>query len=135
MKLLAITSAGLALLLLEGCAAPTVAPRPIARLHPAAAVRVVPHPHLVGLVPVPWQRTQSVSHGRTLRIFFFGGASRCGGVRRVHVADRARSVVVTLYQGHDPGANYCPVTMAREKRVDVRLDHPLGNRTVVDGAA
>jgi len=134
-KLSAIASAALALLLLEGCTVTTERPRAVVKVRSAAAVRVVPHPHLVGLVPVPWQRAQTVGHGRRLSIFFFGGASRCGGVRRVHVVDKARSVVVTLYQGHDPGANYCPVTMAREKRVDVRLDHPLGNRTVVDGAA
>jgi hypothetical protein len=131
-----ITSVAVALLLLEGCSASAVeGPRPttkVARL--GAAVRVVPHPHLVGLVAVPWHRVESTDHGRRLHIFFFGGASRCGGLRKVHVVDRTRSVVVTLFQGHDPGANYCPVTMAREKKVDVQLDHPLGKRTVVDGA-
>jgi hypothetical protein len=132
-----ITSVAVALLLLEGCTAAAIEgsrPPPKVARQRAAAVRVVPHPHLVGLVAVPWHRFQSTDHGRRLRIFFFGGASRCGGLRRVHVVAKTRSVVVTLFQGHDPGANYCPVTMAREKKVDVRLDHPLGKRTVVDGA-
>jgi hypothetical protein len=132
----AIASAVLALLVLEGCGTSAIeGPRSTTKVaRVGGAVRVVPHPHLVGLVAVPWHRTQTLDHGRRLRIFYFGGASRCGGLRKVHVVDRTRSVVVTLFQGHDPGANYCPVTMAREKKVDVRLDHPLGQRRVVDGA-
>ena len=56
MKLSAIASAALALLLLEGCTVTTERPRAVVEAHPAAAVRVAPNPHLVGLVPVPWER-------------------------------------------------------------------------------
>ena len=123
------------LLLLQGCAAPSHEGQHSAHQPRLGAVeRAQPNAHLVGLVALPWQRAQSVHHGHQLRVFFFGGATRCGGLKKVQVLDRKRTVKVTLFEGHDPGANYCPVTMAREKKVDVRLDHPLGQRRVVDGA-
>jgi hypothetical protein len=123
--------------LLQACGGSLDRPNSPARLvHPrSAAVRVEPNPHLLGQVSIPWHRAQVFDHGRAVRIFFFGGARRCGGLNRVKVLGRRNTVTVTLYEGHDPGANYCPVTKALEKKVDIRLRTPLRHRRLVDGAA
>ena len=121
-----------ALFLLQGCAAPS-GEHTADQAHSGAA-RTEPNAHLVGLVALPWQRARSVDHGHKLRVFYFGGATRCGGLKKVRVLDRKRSVEVTLFEGHDPGANYCPLAMVHQSKVDVRLQHPLGKRTLVDGA-
>lgn len=125
-----------ALFLLEGCAARSGdVQHSTSQVRSGAVVRTEPNAHLVGLVAIPWQRARSVDHGHKLRVFYFGGATRCGGLKKVRVLDRKRSVELTLFEGHDPGANYCPLAMMHQSKVDVRLHRPLGNRTLEDGAA
>jgi hypothetical protein len=124
-----------ALFLLQGCASTSrVGQHTADHLRSRPVGRTEPNAHLVGLVALPWQRADSVDHGHKLRVFYFGGATRCGGLKKVRVLDRKRSVEVTLFEGHDPGANYCPLAMVHQSMVDVRLHHPLGKRNLVDGA-
>jgi hypothetical protein len=122
----------IALLLLQSCAAPA-APQLHSQATTAHLRPVTPNTRLQGLVAIPWQRARTLEGGHRLRIFFYGGASRCGGLKKVAVHESARSVVVTLFQGHVPGSTYCPITTAQEKRVNVHLRHALGTRKLKDG--
>jgi hypothetical protein len=122
----------IAFLLLQSCAAPA-APQSHSEATAAHARSVTPNTRLQGLVAIPWQRARTLGGGHRLRIFFYGGASRCGGLKKVAVRERARSVVVTLFEGHVPGSTYCPVTTAHEKRVNVHLTSALGRRKLKDG--
>lgn len=65
------------------------------------------------------------------------GLPQCAVLGRVDVAESATSVRVTLWVGHQPGAD-CggpQPQLAREVVTRVRLAAPLGGRTVHDGAA
>lgn len=128
-----------AFLLLQSCGA-----TPSARSHAEANVvqagsvtpsarSVTPNARLEGLVAIPWERARTLAGGHRLRIFFHGGASRCGGLKKVAVRETRRSVVVTLFQGHVPGSTYCPISTVQQKKVNVHLPQALRDRKVKDG--
>jgi hypothetical protein len=74
--------------------------------------------------------------GRTLRLEVRIGGPPCDAVRAVHVDERAHTVVVTVRAGSLPGAKCGPGVAAvlGTFPVTVRLDAPLGERTLRDGA-
>jgi hypothetical protein len=121
-----------AFLLLQSCGA-THSARSHTEANVVQARSVTPNARLEGLVAIPWERARTLAGGRRLRIFFHGGASRCGGLKKVAVRETRRSVVVTLFQGHVSGSTYCPISTVQQKKVNVHLPQALGDRKVKDG--
>ena len=77
------------------------------------------------------------TEGRTLRLEVQAGGAPCDGVRDVSVQETLKTVTVTVTVGPDPeNANCGPGVVAMIGRIPVeaKLRHPLGNRTLIDGA-
>jgi hypothetical protein len=98
---------------------------------------VTPNPSAVDLAPARWNRVQPAADGRSLTVYFTLGPPPCSVLGRVDTKDAADKVTVTLQVGRLPGADCSgPQPMiAFPQSVVVKLSSPLGNRTVVDGAA
>ena len=99
---------------------------------PGGAQRVEPRDGLVDIRATSFDRFRSRAQGRAVDLFFWSGIEECYGVDRVDVRYATKTVTVTIYEGRDPGAETC-IELAVRKVVQVELDEPLGNRTVVDG--
>ena len=108
--------------------APTGAMPPVS----PSPVLVEPRDGLVDVRPIPWRRARPVG-ARTLRVEFTSGVEECYGLDRVEVRSGPRAVTVTLYEGRVPSAEVC-IEIAVAKAVQVRLDEPLGDRDIRDGA-
>jgi hypothetical protein len=94
---------------------------------------VTPQPGMVDVRPVPW--TSAKGKGRTVTVTWVSGVAPCTVLDHVEVRERRRRVTVTLFEGSDPEAQGMPcIESAQYKAARVRLDHPLGDRRVVDGA-
>lgn len=104
---------------------PTTLPTPSPEL-------VAPREGLVEVRPRPWDEAR-VETPRTLLIVFTSGPEECFGLDRVDVDEDAGTVTVTLYEGRVPEAEVC-IEIAVVKGVRVRLDEPVGDRRIVDGA-
>lgn len=107
---------------------PTGVPSPVG---PSPQV-VEPRDGLVDVRPIPWDRARRTGP-RTLVVEFTSGVEDCFGLDRVEVRPAPRVVVVTLYEGRVPTAEVC-IEVAVRKAVEVRLDEPLGDRDIQDGA-
>ena len=93
-----------------------------------------PRPGMVDVHPVPWQTSRA--SGRRLTVSWWSGVEPCAVLDHVEVVEKPRRVVVTLYEGRDPAAGEGTVCIeiAEARSTTVRLDQPLGDRKVVDGA-
>jgi hypothetical protein len=98
---------------------------------------VSPDPSVVDLAPERWHRVRPAPDGRSLTVFFALGPRPCSVLGRVDTEESADVVKVTLQVGKLPDADCSgPQPMiAFRQAVTVQLSSPLGNRTVVDGAA
>lgn len=86
---------------------------------------------LANVMPIGWDRTSG--RRRTLTVHWWSGVEPCHVLAEVDVVERRRKVVITLYEGSaDPDA--ACIEIAEALRTRVRLERPLGDRTVVDGA-
>jgi len=114
---------------------PPVTGTPVAPPMPGGPTLVTPRPGMAGVRPVPWQR--AVPDGdRALVVTWTSGVEPCSVLDSVRVSYAARTVTVTLREGHDPAAgDVACIEIARETAVRVSLAEPLRGRTVVDGAA
>lgn len=98
------------------------------------AQTVAPRPGMLHPRPVAWRKAEAVD-SRTVRVSFSSGVEPCYVLDHVTVDYGASEVTITLYQGSDPQAEHTAcIQIAVEKVTDVRLDQPLGGRTIVDGA-
>ena len=60
----------------------------------------------------------------------------CSVLDHVDVAYGTDAVTITLYEGSDPiSRNVACIDIAMLASTTVKLDQPLGDRTIVDGAA
>ncbi|HEY6889788.1 MAG TPA: hypothetical protein VI300_18455 [Solirubrobacter sp.] len=78
------------------------------------------------------------TEGRTLRLEVQAGGAPCDGVRKVAVQETPKTVTVTVTTGPDPENAHCGpgvVGMIGQIPVRAKLHDPLGNRTLIDGAA
>jgi hypothetical protein len=81
-----------------------------------------------------WDRAVPAKDGRSVRIYYTSGVEPCHVLDRVEVKYTDR-VIVTLFEGTDRRAlKAVCIDLAVFNAVDVRLDQPIGARTVVDGA-
>jgi hypothetical protein len=84
---------------------------------------------------VPWEKAEPTGDGRTIRVVWSSGVEPCATLDRVDVSETGKKVTITLYEGPlraSPDA-VC-IQIAITKVTEVRLDKPLGDREIVDGA-
>ena len=81
-----------------------------------------------------WESYAVSSDGRTLTFKYWSGVDACSRFDHAAADESPSRVVVTIYERDVTNGNPC-VAMAQEKFASVTLQSPLGNRTVVDGAA
>jgi hypothetical protein len=97
---------------------------------------VEPTPGMVDLRPISFVKATVATDGRTITIDFWSGVEPCSVLDHVDVDAGPRAVTITLVEGRDPNAgDVACIEIAMAKRVIVVLDEPLGDRTIVDGAA
>lgn len=80
---------------------------------------------------------ESTGDGRSLQLTYTLPTPCSPGLREAHVTERPDEVVVTLYRRSPrPGDEgvFCSQVLT-EKSVTVRLERPLGDRTLVDGSS
>jgi hypothetical protein len=94
---------------------------------------VEPRQGLVEVVPHIWDRAEPIAPKR-IRVLFYGGVEECEGLDRAEVDETDEVVTITLYTGRVPTAEVC-IEIAVLKAVTVKLDAPLGDREILDGAA
>ena len=101
---------------------------------PSTAHPVEPTPGMAGVRARPFDRAMLNDDG-TVTILFTSGVEPCAVLDHVDV-DEGDQVTITLYEGHDPDAgDVACIEIAVLKSVTITLDHPLGGRAIVDGAA
>lgn len=114
----------------NGTASDGTAPTPGASPSPVTPKGGTVDPH-----KVPWTKAEPAEDGRTIRVEWSSGVEPCTTLDRVDVAETGKKVTITLYEGPlraSPDA-VC-VQIAITKVTEVRLDKPLGDRRIVDGA-
>jgi hypothetical protein len=74
--------------------------------------------------------------GRSVTVFFWSGVEPCYVLDHVDVDEAPDAVTITLFEGHDTSdGDVACIDIALLKKVVVRLDAPVGDRSIVDGAA
>jgi hypothetical protein len=109
---------------------------PVDRIPGPVASPVIPTPGMDDVRARGWDTVDVSDDGMQLTIMFVSGIEPCAVLAHVDVAYGTRTVTVTLYEGHDPGAGdvACP-EIGVFKEVTLDLTEPLGERTVKDGVA
>jgi hypothetical protein len=96
---------------------------------------VVPTPGMAGVRARGWDTADVSADGLHVTIAFVGGIEPCAVLDHVGVDYSAKAVTVTLFEGHDPGAeDVACIDIGVYRSVVVDLDEPLAGRTVKDGA-
>jgi hypothetical protein len=101
---------------------------------PTTTTRPPTPPCCKGPDPVRWESYSVSSDGRSLTFKYWSGVDACSKFDHASVDESPSRVVVTIWERDVTNGNPC-VAMAQEKFATVVLQAPLGNRTVVDGAA
>jgi len=97
---------------------------------------VEPTPGMADVRPHIFDHAVVNDDGSSLTIFFWGGVEPCYVLDHVDVDGDADSITVTLFEGHDAsGGDVACIEIALLKKVVVKLDTPVGDRRIVDGAA
>lgn len=107
------------------------------QLQPSGAQRVEPQPGMADVRPQVFDTEhppEAVDGGVLVR--FYGGVAPCFVLDHYDVAETRRDVTITLFAGSDPSSpDVACIEIAALYEVMVPLDAPLGDRTVIDGAA
>ena len=114
---------------------------PTAAAPPGTDCSAPPEPEGEEITPAPeglqdvhtvgWER--HTADGRMLTVHWWTGVEPCSVLHSVRVSETDQRVTVTLREGSaDPDA--ACIAIARAVKTTVRLDSPLGDRKVVDGA-
>jgi hypothetical protein len=74
--------------------------------------------------------------GSSVTVYFWSGVEPCYVLDHVDVDEGSDTVTITLFEGHDTTAgDVACIDIALLKKVVVELDGPVGDRSIVDGAA
>ena len=97
---------------------------------------VEPTPGMADTRPHAFDHVVVNDDGSSVTVFFWSGVEPCYVLDHVDVDERPDTVTITLFEGHDTIAdNVACIDIALLKKVVVQLDGPVGDRTIVDGAA
>lgn len=97
---------------------------------------VEPRPGMADVSPRPFDSAEPVDDEASVEVGFWSGVEPCYVLDRVEVDETDHEVVITLFEGHDPAAaDQACIEIAILKQVTVELERPVGDRTIVDGAA
>jgi hypothetical protein len=97
---------------------------------------VQPRPGMAGVRPHPFDHAVVGDGGTSVTVFFWSGVEPCYVLDHVDVTSGARTVTITLFEGHDASeGDVACIEIALLKKVVVQLDEPVGDREIVDGAA
>lgn len=83
--------------------------------------------------PYPRIFDRHKANGRKVTLFYYSGVDECYGLHHIKIRERARKVILTVFEGRDPEAEACPEIAVAVRSV-ATLRRPLGDRPVVDGA-
>lgn len=96
---------------------------------------VEPRPGMADVRARGWDTADVSADGMHVTISFVSGIEPCAVLDHVDVTESAKTVTITLFEGHDPDAqDVACIDIGVYKQVIVDLDSPLGDRTVRDGA-
>jgi hypothetical protein len=74
--------------------------------------------------------------GTSVTVFFWSGVEPCYVLDHVDVDEGPDTVTITLFEGHDTsGGDVACIDIAVFKKVVIPLDAPVGDRSIIDGAA
>jgi hypothetical protein len=94
-----------------------------------------PTPGMDNVHPRGWDTSSVGDDGSTVTLTFYTGVAPCSVLDHVDVAYGTDTVTITLYEGSDPGSrDVACIDIAMLASTTLRLDQPLGDRTIVDGA-
>ena len=97
---------------------------------------VTPRPGMADVFARPFDTATVSDDGRSVTIDFVSGVEPCSVLDHVGVRARPDAVSITVFEGHDPDAgDVACIEIGVLKRTVVQLDEPVGDRTIVDGAA
>ncbi|MEA2447129.1 MAG: hypothetical protein QOK47_766 [Actinomycetota bacterium] len=96
---------------------------------------VKPRPGMAGLHKVGWDKAKPRKNGRKILVSFWSGVEPCYVLDHFDVEYGAKTVTITLWEGHDPAhEDEACIEIALLKGTMVKLSEPLGDRQIVDGA-
>lgn len=81
-----------------------------------------------------WESAAVHDDDVTIDITYWSGVEPCYVLDRVEVREEAARVVITLYEGSQPGFDGACTEQAVERTTRIRLSAPLGSRVLVDGS-
>lgn len=120
-----------------GAASPTAAPAPTddgADPDASPAGYTSPRPGQADVQPRQWESAEVQADGVTVVVTWYSGPEPCNVLDRVELREEPDRVVITLYEGHEPGFDGACMAVAEEKRTKVTLSAPLADRPIADGA-
>lgn len=88
------------------------------------ATPVVPEDGLEDIIDIGWDHIAVAPDGRTLTVYFWGGAEDCYGLAGVTVDVSGAVPTITIQTGTRPGVEVC-VAIAQMYSTEVVLDAPV----------
>ena len=88
------------------------------------ATAVVPEDGLEDIIDIGWDHITLAPDGRTLTVYFWGGAEDCYGLAGVTVDASEAVPTITVQTGTRPGVEVC-VAIAQMYSTEVVLDAPV----------
>lgn len=82
-----------------------------------------------------WESADVHPDDVTIDIAYWSGVEPCYVLDRVEVREEAARVVITLYEGSQPGFDGACTEQAVERTTRIRLAAPLRDRALVDGSS
>lgn len=98
-------------------------------------VQLQPTPGMDGVHPIGWDSSSVGDDGSSVTLTFYTGVAPCSVLDHVDVAYGTDTVTITLFQGSDPSSrDVACIDIAMLASTTVKLDQPLGDRKIIDGA-
>lgn len=111
------------------------APAPPPASQPSGDDRLTqPRPGQANVHPRRWESAAVHDDDVTIDITYWSGVEPCSVLDHVEVAEEAARVVITLYEGSQPGFDGACTEQAIQRMTRIRLAAPLRARALVDGS-
>jgi hypothetical protein len=102
----------------------------------AGAQLVEPTPGMADVRSHAFDHVVVNDDGSSVTVYFWSGVEPCYVLDHVDVDEGPDALTITLFEGHDTTAgDVACIDIALLKKVVVELDAPVGERSIVDGAA